>query len=153
MDVFRHHDIGDNHEPVTLARLFQNREEAVAAARRAQKRQSPVARAGDKVQMMGAVTAMQSAGHNKPNGSRSIVPALRKQRERRGTHRVSLAAMSKPGPPAARDETKSNSCFSQTREKWGIPLVTSLRITRHYVTAAPAVMAPGTFPSRALRGE
>src|ERR1700739_4558575 len=78
MDMFRHDDIPDDHEPVALARLFQNREEAVAAARRAQKRQTPVAGAGDKVQLMSAVSAMQAAGHSKSYGTGSIVPALAK---------------------------------------------------------------------------
>jgi len=78
MDMFRHYDVPDDHEPVALAGLFQNREEAVAAARRAQKRQSPVAGAGDKVQVMSAVSAMQAAGHSKSYGTGSIVPTLAK---------------------------------------------------------------------------
>ncbi len=76
VNLFRHDDISDDHEPVALARLFQNREEAVAAARGAQKRQSPGAGAGDKVQVMSAVSAMQSAGHDQPHGTGSVVPAL-----------------------------------------------------------------------------
>jgi hypothetical protein len=78
MYVFRHYDVADDDESVALARLFQNREEAVAAASGAQKRQSPVAGAGDKVQVMRAVTAMQTAGHDKPHDTGSIVPALAK---------------------------------------------------------------------------
>jgi hypothetical protein len=78
VNMFRHNHIPDDYEPVTLAGLFQNREEGIAAARRAQKRQSPVARGSDKVQVMSAVGPMQAAGHNKPHGTGSIVPALAK---------------------------------------------------------------------------
>jgi len=76
--VFRHHDIPDDYEAVPLARLFQNREEGIPAARGAQKGQSPVARSSDKVQVMSAVGAMQSAGPDRPHGTGSIVPALAK---------------------------------------------------------------------------
>ena len=68
--MFGHDDVADNHEPVFLPRLFQNREETVAAACAAQKRQSPIAGAGDKVQVMSAVRAMQADGHNKPDGNK-----------------------------------------------------------------------------------
>jgi hypothetical protein len=78
MNVFWHHDIPDDHEPVTLASLFQNRKEGIAAARSAQKRQSPVARASDKVQVMSAVSPMQAAWHSKPYLTGGIVPALAK---------------------------------------------------------------------------
>jgi hypothetical protein len=60
----------------SLTGLFQNREEAVAAVCAAQKRQSPVAGTGDKVQVMSAVGAMQAAGHDKQHGTGRIVPAL-----------------------------------------------------------------------------
>jgi hypothetical protein len=33
VDVFRHRDVSHDHEPIVLASLLQNREEAVAAAR------------------------------------------------------------------------------------------------------------------------
>jgi hypothetical protein len=72
------HHIAHDDEAITLASLFQNRQEGIAAARRAQKRQSPVARGSDKVQVMSAIGAMQAAGHNKPHGTGSIVPALAK---------------------------------------------------------------------------
>jgi len=62
--VFRHDDISHHHESIALTSLFQNREEAVAAARSAQKRQSLIAGAGDKVQVMGAVGPMQAAWHD-----------------------------------------------------------------------------------------
>src|ERR1700685_3272984 len=64
VNVLRHHHISHDDEPITLAGLFQNREEAVAGVRCAEKRQPPVAGAGDKVQVMRTVTAMQAAGHN-----------------------------------------------------------------------------------------
>jgi hypothetical protein len=78
MNVLRHHDIADNNEAITLASLFQNREEGIAAARGVQERQSPVARGSDKVQMMSAVGAMRAAGHDQPHSTGSIVPALAK---------------------------------------------------------------------------
>ncbi|HYM76262.1 MAG TPA: hypothetical protein VE377_09825 [Candidatus Dormibacteraeota bacterium] len=37
VNMIRHHPVPDHHEAIALARLFQNREEAVAAARRAEK--------------------------------------------------------------------------------------------------------------------
>src|SRR5438270_696756 len=64
MDMFRHDDISHDHEAIALAGLFENREQALAPAGVAQKWQSLVARAGDKVQMMGAVSAMQTARHD-----------------------------------------------------------------------------------------
>jgi hypothetical protein len=73
--VFRHHNITDDDEAITLASLFQNFKECIAAERAAQKRQSPVARGSDKVQVMSSVGAMQAAGHNKSNSIGSIVPA------------------------------------------------------------------------------
>ncbi len=76
--MFRHDDISDDHKAVTLARLFQYREEAIAAVRGVKKRQSPVTGTGDKVQRMSAVSAMQTAGHDKAYGIGSIVPALAK---------------------------------------------------------------------------
>src|SRR3981081_2332168 len=74
--MFRHDDISHNYEPIALAGLFQNREEVVAVARAAQTRQSPVARTGDKVQVMGAVTAMQAARHDKQIVQAASLPAL-----------------------------------------------------------------------------
>jgi RHS repeat-associated protein len=74
--VLWHDHIADNYKAIALAGLFQNREEAVAAARAAQKRQSSIAGTGDKVQVMSAVGTMQAAGHDKQHGTSSIVPAL-----------------------------------------------------------------------------
>src|ERR1700676_3663520 len=45
----------------------------------------PVAGAGDKVQVMSAVRAMQSAGHDNPHGTGSIAPPLHRTQEQ-GTH-------------------------------------------------------------------
>ena len=76
--LLRHYDIANDDEPVTLARLFQNRKEGIAAARGAQERQPVVTGGSDKVQVMSAVGAMQAAGHDKLYGTGSIVPALAK---------------------------------------------------------------------------
>ena len=62
--MLEHHYIADYNKTETLTGLFQNVQEPVACPRRAQKRQSPVTRAGDKVQVMRAVGAMQAAGMN-----------------------------------------------------------------------------------------
>jgi hypothetical protein len=59
--MFRHDDLSHNDETVLLAHLFENRQEAVAATRSLQKGQSSVAGTSDKVQVMCAVTAMQTA--------------------------------------------------------------------------------------------
>ena len=98
--MLRHDHVPDNHEPVALPRLFQNREEAVAAALRAQKRQSPVARASDKVQVMRAVGAMQSAGHNSPCYGQHRTRPCKNRKD--GAPRVPERARRtrKDGPPA-----------------------------------------------------
>jgi hypothetical protein len=64
VDVFWHDDVSHYDKSIALAGLFQNREESVAAARGAEKRQPPVARTSDKVQVLGTLTAVQAAGHN-----------------------------------------------------------------------------------------
>ena len=61
--------------------LFQNREQAVATACGAQERQSVITRATDKVQVMGAVGAMQATGHDKQNGTGSIATRPCKKRK------------------------------------------------------------------------
>jgi hypothetical protein len=38
VNVFRHHDISDDYEAITLARLFQNRKKGIAAACGAQQK-------------------------------------------------------------------------------------------------------------------
>ena len=45
------------------------------------KRQSPIARPGDKVQVMGAVSAMQAAWHDKPNSTAGIAARPCKRRK------------------------------------------------------------------------
>jgi hypothetical protein len=79
--MFRHDNISHNYEAIALAGLLQNREEDIAAACRVQKRQSPIARAGDKVQVMGAVGPMQAAWHDKPNPTSSIAARPCKKRK------------------------------------------------------------------------
>jgi len=98
--VLRHDDIAHDHKSITLTGLFKNRQEAVAAVCAIEKRQSPITRAGDKVQVMRAVTAMQSAGH-KAHGIGSIVPALA-QNARTGhpQFRNGKRKTWKGGPPA-----------------------------------------------------
>jgi RHS repeat-associated protein len=80
--MLRHDDVADDHEAIALASLLQDREEAVAAVCGAQKRQSPVARAGDKVQVMSAVTAVQADGHSKPMVTAASYPPLQKTQGR-----------------------------------------------------------------------
>src|SRR6202040_3447802 len=72
VDMFRHDDIADNHEPVASACLFKYGEEPVAAPGGSQERKSVIARASDKVQVMSTVGAMQAAWHDKPHGTSSI---------------------------------------------------------------------------------
>ena len=52
--MFRHHDIADYDKTVAPTRLFENHEEAITSPRGTEKRQSPIARTGDKVQMVRA---------------------------------------------------------------------------------------------------
>ena len=82
VNVFRHHDIPDDYEAITLARLFQNRDEGVAAEPGLQKRQSPVARASDKVQVMSAIGPMQAAGHDRPMVQAASYPPLQRTQGR-----------------------------------------------------------------------
>ena len=58
LDVLRHDDVSHNHEAVTLARLFENGDESVAATGVGESPQSPIPRARDKVQMACAMSAM-----------------------------------------------------------------------------------------------
>lgn len=76
VNVFGHDYISHDDEAVPLTSLLQDRKEAIATARAVEKRQSPVTGAGDKVQVMRTVTAMQAAGHDKRHGTSSIAPAL-----------------------------------------------------------------------------
>jgi hypothetical protein len=72
MNVLRYNDVTDHHESISLAHLFENGKEAVAPTRPVQKGQSSIAGTGDKVQVMRAVGAMQTAGHGKSHGIGSI---------------------------------------------------------------------------------
>jgi hypothetical protein len=103
--MFRHHDIANDYEAITLASLLQNREEGIAAARGAQKRQSPVARGSDKVQVVSAIGAMQAAGHSKSHNIGSSYPPLQKAQERgtrcSGTGRENTES---PGHPPSASE-------------------------------------------------
>src|SRR5579872_6275374 len=64
--MFRHDHVSHHHEAIMLASLFEDGEEAIAAARSTKKRQPPVTGTGDKVQMMSAVSAMQTGRHKIP---------------------------------------------------------------------------------------
>src|SRR5438270_3684022 len=66
----------------SLAGLFENRQQSVAPAPVAQKRQSPVARTDDKVQVMGAISAMQAARHDNKIVQAASPPALAKKQGR-----------------------------------------------------------------------
>ncbi len=72
----------DEHDPNRrqheLSVAYANGKQAVAARFSAQTGQSPVTGAGDKVQGMSSISAMQAAGHDQQNGTGSIVPALAK---------------------------------------------------------------------------
>ncbi len=79
--MFRHYDISHHHEAVALAGLFQDGEEAVAASSGTQKGQAVIAGARDKVQLIGAVVAMQAARHDKRYASSSVVAHPCKKRK------------------------------------------------------------------------
>jgi hypothetical protein len=99
--MFRHDNISHDHEAIALTGLFQNREEAVTAARSAQKRQAPVARTSDKVQVMGSVGAMQAAWDDKQNSTGSIAARpCKKRKDGAPTVLEREGKRGKPGPPA-----------------------------------------------------
>jgi len=85
MDTLWHDDISHHYETVSLPRLFENGEKPVARPLRVQKRQAPITRTGDKVQVMRAVGSMQAAGHEQSMVSAASYPPLQKSQER-GTH-------------------------------------------------------------------
>jgi len=60
MEVLRHDDKSVDHEAVLLARLFQDAQNKVAAFGRAQLRLAMVATAGDEMQIVVAVIAIQA---------------------------------------------------------------------------------------------
>src|SRR5437899_9457606 len=59
----RHNNIADHDKTTAPTCLFENHEEPITSPRGAEKRQSPIARPGDKVQMVRAIGSMRSAGH------------------------------------------------------------------------------------------
>ena len=121
--MLRHHNIPDDDEAITLASLFQNHKEGIAAARAAQKRQTGVARRSDKVQVMSAVGPMQAAGHDKPHGTGSIVPALAKNaRTGHPLFRIGKEKHGKPGhPPSGQSSGSGSTSWGETFniDPWG----------------------------------
>src|SRR5260370_6417987 len=87
--MFRHHNISNHYEAVALASLLQHGEEAVTAPRGSQKRQAPIARTRDKVQVSGAVVSMQAARHDKHYAISGIAAPPLQKTQGWGTH-VSL---------------------------------------------------------------
>ena len=85
MDMLGHHYISDHDETVALAHLLKDRQETVAVRGSTEKRQTSIAGTGDKVQVMCALGAMQSAGHEHLMVSAASCPPLRKT-QGRGTH-------------------------------------------------------------------
>ena len=79
--MFRHDDVSHDDEAIAFTGVFQDREESVAVANCAQKRRSPVTRAGDKVQVTRAVSAIQAARHDTHNSPGSIVSRPCKERK------------------------------------------------------------------------
>ena len=58
VNVLRHHNVADDYETKASSCLLENAEEAIASLRGIEQRPTPVARSGDKVQVMCAVSAM-----------------------------------------------------------------------------------------------
>ena len=63
MEVLGHDDVAVDHKAILLARFLQDAQEKVATFGRAQLRLAVVATAGDEMQIMVAVIAMQALGH------------------------------------------------------------------------------------------
>jgi hypothetical protein len=110
--MFRHNHISDDHKTVTLSGLFESRKEAVAAARGVEKWQAPTAGIGDKVQVMSAVSAMQTAGHDNPMVSAASFPPLHRTQER-GTHSFGTGKKNheRPGRPPKRYRVVPIACI------------------------------------------
>jgi len=102
VDVLGHVDVSHDHEPVTLAGLFENVEEAVAAAGGAEKGQSLIAGAGDKVQVMRAVSAMQSARHENDGTDSIAAHPCKERKDGAPTFQIGKESKDKQkgGPPA-----------------------------------------------------
>jgi hypothetical protein len=82
MYMFRHDDVANRDKAITLARLFQDREESVPGSRRTEEGQSPVAGTSDEVQVVRTVRAMQARGHDKTIVSAASYPPLQKTQGR-----------------------------------------------------------------------
>ncbi len=78
-----HNNVSHNHEAIPLAGFLENSEKAVTAARMAKLGSSVITRAGDKVQVMGAVSTIQSGGHEIDQDHRTIIPRTRPCKERK----------------------------------------------------------------------
>src|SRR5262249_30440881 len=78
MEVLGHDHISSDHEAVALASFFKNGKDAVTRTTGAQFRPSVITGTGDKVQMVSAVSAMQSGRHRKTIVQAFVVPALAK---------------------------------------------------------------------------
>ena len=76
--MLRHDNVADDHETAAQPSLFKHRKETVAAARRAKKWETPIARTRDKVQVMRAIVAVQAARHNKLSVPAASQPTLAK---------------------------------------------------------------------------
>jgi hypothetical protein len=103
MDVLGHDDLSDDYEAVAFTGLFEDGEEAISAAGGTKKRHSAIARASDKVQFVGAVKAMQAAGHEELMLAAASPPTLAKS-ARMGHPRSVMEQEKiddrKDGPPA-----------------------------------------------------
>ena len=100
-EVFGHDHVSHDDEAVALAGVFENGEKAVAAAGLPKFWLVAIARASDKVQVMGAVSAMQSARHE-THGTDGI--ATRPCKERKDGHpRPGLGTKGRATRPKAAD--------------------------------------------------
>jgi hypothetical protein len=63
VDVFGHHDVTDEFEPVPGSDLTENSDESVAGADGTEERKAPVATERDEVQVAEAVDALETLGH------------------------------------------------------------------------------------------
>jgi len=105
--MFRHHEISHDYQAVALASLFEHGEKAVAAPRGAQKREAAIARTRDKVQVTGAVVAMQAARHDKDDAISGIAAhpcKKRKDRAARFHHGKGSTERGKGGPAPRRSQ-------------------------------------------------
>jgi len=81
MEVLGHHHVSHDHEAVALPGLFEDAEESVTAAQATEFRSSVITRASDKVQVMGAVSAVESGGHEGHGTSDSGTRTCKKRKD------------------------------------------------------------------------